>query len=380
MKKTTKKTKVSGNTIKATRSLQSETAADEGNDPDVIDNTGLNEVQLDSIPAADFSSSVAAAESSNQQLPPMFMSTDYSIGMLTSTPTCKNCKQIFISLGSLFCPYCGTPCIDNHVIKNKTTKNYDPANPAAKPWREPPPLINLPSVSNSFFNKKPWKPIMKHGPRRHIQQAKEFKVEQSQAVEESELKGVVEAEASSNPDIVEAVRQGDDANDADTSLDDNGSPSKIVGYFDSFLPIAVYEAEWVILPTSAQHSVHIHLSLLERKRKQEMIECNNTGRKLAHSQYWMRVGVVIDEIEDAPINESFKSYLQRRDAANFLVDTLSTVDFVCNSVGRYLVDRPDAWVDLSAINATEYYMVSICSTNFYVFLQVTLVLLFRLST
>jgi hypothetical protein len=97
----------------------------------------------------------------------------------TSTPICKKCQKMSITLGSLFCPYCGAPFICNTVIYNKTTRDYDPMNPVSKPWRQPPPNIAVPSVSSTFFNKKPWKPIMKHG-----QKVKLAKLNRSSSVEQ----------------------------------------------------------------------------------------------------------------------------------------------------------------------------------------------------
>ena len=84
-----------------------------------------------------------------------------------STSLCKQCNQLYISIDCLFCPYCGSPRVDNMIIKSRTTSSYDPANPLLKPWREPPPTINLPLVRcNSYTNKTPWKPIMRQGQKR----------------------------------------------------------------------------------------------------------------------------------------------------------------------------------------------------------------------
>jgi hypothetical protein len=88
----------------------------------------------------------------------------------TSTPTCKGCKKIFIKLDALFCPYCGTACIRNQNIKEKTTAHHDPMNPLLKPWRDPPPSISLPPTlrTSTFINKDPWRPIMRNSNKKSV--------------------------------------------------------------------------------------------------------------------------------------------------------------------------------------------------------------------
>lgn len=78
-------------------------------------------------------------------------------------PKCKKCHKLFIKFDSLFCPYCGTACLNNSIIDNSTTGSFDPSNRLQKPWREPPPSIPLPPLKHvSHTNMEPWRPIMKN--------------------------------------------------------------------------------------------------------------------------------------------------------------------------------------------------------------------------
>lgn len=86
---------------------------------------------------------------------------------------CNKCKKSIPS-GIFFCPYCGSVILQNMLMKNSSTANYDSSSAMnLRPWKDPPPF--KPPVSkdnnNSKMRKKKvpedsdekprWTPVMK---------------------------------------------------------------------------------------------------------------------------------------------------------------------------------------------------------------------------
>jgi hypothetical protein len=141
-----------------------------------------------------------------------------------------------------------------------------------------------------------------------------------------------------------------------------------VDFIDKMHPLAVYVADWILVPASSKLAVNIHLSLLERKRNRQLTDT----KRLLPAQYWLRIGAVVDE--DAVhwnSSVSIRSCKDRRkDEVNpegSDIGTFVTLDFVNNHVGRCLLDKPENWVDLSSVRG---YVLVTCILMYLLFYDV----------
>lgn len=79
---------------------------------------------------------------------------------------CTVCDQRLPSEETYFCPNCGSALVQNKLITERTTLNYDPLSMYFKPWKE---KVNLPKRNhnnsgngkNSGSMKQPWIPTMR---------------------------------------------------------------------------------------------------------------------------------------------------------------------------------------------------------------------------
>ena len=69
---------------------------------------------------------------------------------------CIKCKSE-VSQGDFFCSSCGTAQVENTIIYEKSTANWDPMSQFYKPWRDE-PLVEKKSDSKEVFRiKEPWR-------------------------------------------------------------------------------------------------------------------------------------------------------------------------------------------------------------------------------
>lgn len=74
---------------------------------------------------------------------------------------CIKCNtSLAIGLKLHFCPYCGTAQLEKKLLDEKSTSNYDPRNPAYKPWRDK-PAVPKRAYKPVDANTRPWCPAMR---------------------------------------------------------------------------------------------------------------------------------------------------------------------------------------------------------------------------
>lgn len=273
----------------------------------------------------------------------------------STTPICKKCKNVFIQITSFFCPYCGTACLENLVIKEKTTASYDPRNPLLKPWREPPPSLSLPPIKNNFHNPDPWRPTMKQPKKPKLSKKKSLKSIQNQI--DKEVPDDSTFDKSLRTDEVQffdgqpfqragrndiRLRKEHILSSEGSGVDDEESSSLNEQVVDlcidqltiSSFPLAAYDASWLV-ELKAGFTATIHVSLTDRCIR-------NTH------QYWIRVGVVFEADDASEI--STNSGLMRAISSSGYIGELIPLCYISNDVGRLLNSNLGKdWVELEAV-------------------------------
>lgn len=303
---------------------------------------------------------------------------------------CKSCSEEF-DPASNFCPYCGSAKVINEHIKTKTTANFDPINRDYKPWRE---KCNLPKrnykKANHAVTNHPWYPTMRQPARTKAPRSK-FIYEST-----SQLSQIVPASSVSQMDgVVPPSEEGDAKTDKDTAEAEAAQAladmqPKVPILNEIILPVAVYYASW--LPVNG---VVVHMSLIEQSIKGSI-----------HIVRWLRIGIANDEelategdevddevaaatAEDDETAEGSKqqtekdtkdtkraigpSYNNSKPSVEIFGEpkgTKNTVEkvssrtelqvlaVVSNEVGRLIHPSFDEWVDLTNIDAGEYFMAN----------------------
>lgn len=81
---------------------------------------------------------------------------------------CSKCNRE-IPNESFFCPLCGHAVFKESVVYSKSTAEFDPGNPARKPWKDQ-PLVPIRSYVIRNNSQQPWYPTMrqKERPKKNI--------------------------------------------------------------------------------------------------------------------------------------------------------------------------------------------------------------------
>lgn len=81
---------------------------------------------------------------------------------------CSKCNRE-IPNESFFCPLCGHAVFKESVVYSKSTAEFDPGNPARKPWKDQ-PLVPVRSYVIRNNSQQPWYPTMrqKERPKKNI--------------------------------------------------------------------------------------------------------------------------------------------------------------------------------------------------------------------
>eukprot|EP01038_Epipyxis_sp_PR26KG_P006697 gene6697-9186_t len=292
--------------------------------------------------------------------------------MVTTCPFCS--ISIYDISGLYFCPNCGSPLINNQYIhdaqnpRSKSTAGYNPFDRDYKPWKEPNLLpkrvynnkvvkVKIEAQQKNRKKNKPWVPIMKQPMRsnghkyqrnlvalspvhqnHHLIESVSF--DQVNPSTETILYNVIDTDTGYN--------ENDNENDKDSFVPI--SPRHKLKEFVH--PLAVYS---LFFPTGI---VLVIISLIE-----QMFGNNRL--------YWLRIAITdpsasslnpsnylstASNESDSNHNIENISILPKDDFDNNQLSNLFVIAYLSNDEARLIVSDNLQWVDLHAINSTEYYM------------------------